>query len=785
MKLTNLGVKDLITPKARLTFLVGAGCSIDPPSCLPAGRTMMDAIINYTCAPSEIEKVKKLEDLRFEQLIEIIRDRLDPDLKIIDYYGLCDKPNLQHLFLAEMMKQGQFMLIVNFDFLIEYALRQSGVPKEEIKVVITKEDFKKFNDPQELYSNGIKALYKIHGSTKNVITGEPTRNSLIATIQAFGANKEGVNVFQLELFKQPAFTNLTKHRSLVVMGYSGSDDFDIVPTLKVLEHIQNIIWINHLHDDEGKELIYEIEKDDINNYETFNQKTDQILVEIKRMDFVKHIFRVDVNTTRMIKQLIPTQIETSHDAFSIYLPNWLLENITPPTKLTKMYIPFKIYDNFDLYGEAMAILEEVLTFAEDGQESGWKAGVLNDIGRILKIQGNYSEALKRFEEALQITEQFGDLKGKALSHNNIGQTFAAQGNYSEALKRYEKVLQIAEQLNDLSGKATSLNNIGVIFRAQGKYPEALKRFEMAFQIAEQLGDLSQKTTYLNNIGQIFKAQGNYSEALKRYEKVLQIAEQLNDLSGKATSLNNIGVIFRAQGKYPEALKLYEEALQIAEQLGYLNKKATYINDIGEIFRAQQNYSKALKQYQKALQIAERLGDLSGKATSLNNSGLIFREQGNYPEALKRYEEVLQIVEHLGDLEKIARCLNNIGEILKMQGNYPEALKRYKKALQIAEKLGDLSGKAIYNANIGAVYYQQENYFGALKYFEDSLNIFKQLNELPRVAICSEWIGNIYRKLNNTSRSLHNLERALEIYEKLGLEDRIQQVRNSLSKLKFN
>ncbi|MHA1193019.1 MAG: hypothetical protein ACTSP9_12080 [Promethearchaeota archaeon] len=69
MKLTNLTVRDLFTPDAKLTFLVGAGCSVDPPSCLPAGRTMMEAIIDYTCAESEIKKIKELEDLRFEMKI--------------------------------------------------------------------------------------------------------------------------------------------------------------------------------------------------------------------------------------------------------------------------------------------------------------------------------------------------------------------------------------------------------------------------------------------------------------------------------------------------------------------------------------------------------------------------------------------------------------------------------------------------------------------------------------------------------------------------------------------
>jgi len=90
MKLTNLTIKDLVTPETKLTFLVGAGCSVGSPSNLPAGKTMMGALIKYTCAESEIDKLlgkveledgKKLEGLRFEQLIEIIRDRLDPELR--------------------------------------------------------------------------------------------------------------------------------------------------------------------------------------------------------------------------------------------------------------------------------------------------------------------------------------------------------------------------------------------------------------------------------------------------------------------------------------------------------------------------------------------------------------------------------------------------------------------------------------------------------------------------------------------------------------------------------
>lgn len=139
MKKLNLTFKNLIENK-KLTFLVGAGCSVNPPSNLPAGNKMVEALINYSCAESEIERILEIKELRLEQLVEIIRDELDPQLNIIDYFGLCDTPNLQHFFLAEMLKKGHFVMTTNFDFLIEYGLEQSGVPKDKIVPVITKND---------------------------------------------------------------------------------------------------------------------------------------------------------------------------------------------------------------------------------------------------------------------------------------------------------------------------------------------------------------------------------------------------------------------------------------------------------------------------------------------------------------------------------------------------------------------------------------------------------------------------------------------------------------------
>lgn len=105
MKIINLKIEDIFGDDQNFTFLIGAGCSIDASSCQPVGKSMMDAILYFSCGETEIEKIKKLKNSRFEALVEILRDNLDEDLQMIDYYGLCDRPNIQHFFLADLISQ--------------------------------------------------------------------------------------------------------------------------------------------------------------------------------------------------------------------------------------------------------------------------------------------------------------------------------------------------------------------------------------------------------------------------------------------------------------------------------------------------------------------------------------------------------------------------------------------------------------------------------------------------------------------------------------------------------
>jgi hypothetical protein len=201
MEQTDLKIKDLLGKGNLLAFLIGSGCSVDTPSNVPDGNKIKEELIKYFCAESEIENILKIEGLKLEYILATIFDSLGDKVEIFDYFELFDKPNIQHFFLADCIKKGHYLMTTNFDFLIENALLELNIPKEEIVPIITEKEFIKYSNPAELYKRGFKAIYKIHGSSKNIMTGVETKSSLINTIKSLGLNKVGTSLFQVEPFK--------------------------------------------------------------------------------------------------------------------------------------------------------------------------------------------------------------------------------------------------------------------------------------------------------------------------------------------------------------------------------------------------------------------------------------------------------------------------------------------------------------------------------------------------------------------------------------------------------
>ncbi|MFX1463861.1 MAG: tetratricopeptide repeat protein [Promethearchaeota archaeon] len=811
MKQTNLKIKNLFGNGEKLTFLIGAGCSVDAPSNVPDGNAIKKELISYFCAESEIENILKIEDLKLEQILEIIYSSLDEDPKIADYFGLFNKPNLQHFFLADYINKGHFVMTTNFDFLIESALIKLNIPINEILPVITDQDFENYSNPTELFKRRFKTIYKIHGSAKNVITGEDIMSSFIKTIKTLGLNKAGKSIFQIEPLKRILLDNICRGRSLIIMGYSSINDFDIIPTIKAIKHLKELIWINHSESIQpGNEIIYEI----LSGKSKSLPKTNKVLIaiaeklhEICHIGNTNKIYLINANTANIVKELIQIKVNLSSEIPSLSIKDWLKKNIKTPSVFEKIWIVSRIYYEIGLFSDAMRCSEIMIRLTTLTDVESWKlmaqeaiyksfmyqrknpeklnqrtrgdktksqreilimrSKCLNLMANIYHSKENYSDAMKKFEETLAIHEKLGDLKDIATSLNNIANIYYTNNKYNEALKNYNKALKIYNQLGDLNNKTNSYINIGECLFAQDDYPKAIKSYLSALKISREQGSLKGKVESLNRLGDIMRIQKNYSKALKFTMNAIKFNDQLRDLTGKAISFKLIASIKNDQGYYQEAITFYNRALKIYEKLGNLTEIANSMTILANLFKLQEKYSKALKQNKRALKIYDKIGDLNGKTNCLFNIATLNFDMVKHEEALKYYEELLALNKKTRNLSINSISLKNIGIIHQIQGNFSEALKGFQEALKIYEKLDNIRDQAIILYKIAMVNFDQRDYPNALIYFNKALTIYRDLEDLKGIALCLDNIGNLFRTQGDYLEALNLYNMSLEIYDGLG------------------
>lgn len=783
-------ITSFFSPKVSYTFLVGAGVSMDQPSNVPSAIEIVRSLLELSAPPEEVTNLLALDKLRFELAVEKIKIEIDEDLKFLDYLELITEPNLIHYFLANSIIRGNYVITTNFDYLIEHALVRTLDKQwhKDIIPIITKEDFIFYQEPNKLITNNKYPIYKIHGSKRNIILDKDTSDSLITTISALGKEREEGETFAIEPYKKPAIYNLMEQRTLVVMGYSGSDDFDIGPTLKELPFLKRIIWVEH--SPHHKVEIIKIKtsknfKEDLSHIEkvlidiSATAEIDIVLIKTHTGNFIETVLWPIFLPHVSINELNLFGSEVQIPVFSEWIKP-LYENIDLIQKYKLATQLFYFLKNIDATKRCS---EKSLALANEINDLPAKSYFLNFLGLINQISGNYNKAITKYKEALQIDDILSDFASKVAAFNNIGGIYLTWGNYDEALDNYNKALEIANDIGDFSGKVINLNNIGRVHEVRGNFNQALEKYKESLKIVQEIGDLSQKAAILNNIGMIYSTKQDYELALEQFTEAFKIAEQLGDLYGKLILENNIGRIYHEIGNFDNALDQYNKTVSIAEQLGDLSKKAGCLNNIGSLYLAGGNLDKALEKYKEALHLEERLGDPSMKVIYLNNIGTIYNTQAKYNLAAESYVEALSIVENIGDISKKALLLTKIGAINMIQGDHWGALDKYEEAILIFGELKEFSNKAASFSNIGKIYEKIENYHKALKAYQEALQINDDVADLMGKASDLFNVGRTYELLNEYRKAIQNFEDSLEIFTQLEQNQYVDVLKQKINNLR--
>ncbi|MCH7614089.1 MAG: tetratricopeptide repeat protein [Candidatus Marinimicrobia bacterium] len=572
----HLDLKNLFKSKNSLSFLAGSGISMNYPSCLPTGKQFIYELVKNLIPKEVQEKIINLTNiesgninsnhfLRFEKLIQLLQN-FDYNLHVLDFYADCNKSNLMHEILAKFIQSGHTVFTTNFDNLIEIGLEKMKSTKDNISPVIYK------NDWENAKLVDFDYIYKLHGSITDYRDCSDSRKSIQATLKQIGQGKE--ITLLLEKWKSLAFEAKLVSDDLIVVGYSGLDDFDILPTLKTITSKQRIIWIYHdeidLNDAKIEIIDYKKNSDD-RLYNYFFSMYDG------SFRLPNSIIEIHVNTSQFLNWLARHYFDFNSEIKSLECSQFILK--TPDNlKLTDSQRWYLAGDIFSYYSqkEAKNCIEKSIICAKKEGAKHLEAKSLLLLGRQYESRLHYGNSDKNEENqnwnvAYDCYENARKLfrKGStdhADSLSNIGFLYEQRAskenekkNYQDALRYFHKGLEIYINNKDYEGIAKNYNNISTVEYYLENYENAIKYATDAVEIDKKYGYIEKLSTHLLNLGYSYLKNGD-DKGIAIIKEAIALNRPIGDPLVSANCLHAVGVYYYSKRNYEEALSYYKEAL---------------------------------------------------------------------------------------------------------------------------------------------------------------------------------------------------------------------------------
>ena len=255
------------------------------------------------------------------------------------------------------------------------------------------------------------------------------------------------------------------------------------------------------------------------------------------------------------------------------------------------------------------------------------AQVYNNMGVVLKLQGNFTEAVDYYDRALKLSEAQGNKQRIAQASFNLGNVYGDMGNFRLALVEFKRSMELSEALGDQMRLGFNTNSIGSVYETQGDYDLALSYYQQSLKIKEKAANQNEIANVLGNIGWLYHEMGKDAQAQEYLEKALKLKEAAGDKNGAAEALHDEGSVLAEQGNYSEALQRYHASLDVSKALGNKFLVEQTLTEISQAYRAQKDFPHALESAQQALQLARQIGSggvlypaLDATAMALAGSG---------------------------------------------------------------------------------------------------------------------------------------------------------------------
>lgn len=215
---------------AGIVYLVGSYISIFPPTSLPPGWQISQALWQKILRKSDLAFLgRDLDDIPFEAITQCYPQR--NAIRSIIHKMFCEnQPNEIHRCLYSSLARGMASSLITTNYDLAFDSLAKSDPK--CATIFDHPTFDSYCQARSVAAAPSYVYFKIHG------TAAPgAERTIVCDLEAEGWPAQ---------WKRDLLFEITKDRSLVVLGYSGRD-FDICPDLANYTQQARTIWLQPHH----------------------------------------------------------------------------------------------------------------------------------------------------------------------------------------------------------------------------------------------------------------------------------------------------------------------------------------------------------------------------------------------------------------------------------------------------------------------------------------------------------------------------------------------------------
>jgi tetratricopeptide (TPR) repeat protein/KaiC/GvpD/RAD55 family RecA-like ATPase len=339
-----------------------------------------------------------------------------------------------------------------------------------------------------------------------------------------------------------------------------------------------------------------------------------------------------------------------------------------------------------------------------------------------KVHANTEEASYLQSTLWLLEEKEGELQEKAIVLERLGDIKGLVGEYDLCMKRWNEALQVWKQLDEKEKVAGLHRKMAVtLWRDIGNTEQARENFEEALRILDaQPENVELAALYAARARMSFFTE-DVTKARSWAEKALELAKKLNASEVIASSYIDLGLVFGATGEEKKAVECMEKALKIALDNGYVAVAFRACNNLADTLPAEENERK-LDYHEKGLELAKKAGGIDRISWFGNMLAGMHFGMGNSDKALTLAEQSESLDRKIGNLWNLSTSTLNLGIFYHVLGEWNKGEQYLKESLSISKKTSNAQSISNSYGWLGWFYYDKGEYAKAKEFFDGMTEI---------------------------------------------------------------